>query len=550
MKRYDKVRTYFYENLHIVLPLCITGLLYNAFMAFIPKIEGITIDLLLTADYKKILYSSLTLLGIVLFVQINRFFKRFLVRVFGNKITLKMRQVSFENLMNKDLSFFTNNTAGDILNKNVSDIYDSTEGIRKMTTEVFDTIVLLLGYIVSLFVMDYKLTLMICPFIILSVLAAHFMKKLVYKFNKEYKEYLSVYKEKTLSLLDNELYYRGFGSSSDYYKKFADDTKTLCNKNTKALLFQSSLEPIYSIIAWVGLFFIIYFGGKSVINEAYQIGTLSAFLSTYLLVSKKASKVGKVFNAYQGFKVSFVRCKEYLITEENKNVDYNLNGDYLVIDNASLKYSTFTLPNASFVANKGEVIGICGRVHCGKTSLLRAISGLYDYNGSITYAGVELKDLVKSKKQYIAYCLGEAKLFSDTIKNNITLNRDGNLDKAIEESKINTDLEELGGIDAMLSHSNSNISGGEQRRMELARAIYPNCDILLLDDPFSSVSSDMAIDMLDDIINGNDKIVLFVSNNKNLLKKASKVIFIDDKLYIDSYDNLLNNNNFKSLMED
>ncbi|UKI50525.1 MAG: hypothetical protein L6U99_03675 [Clostridium sp.] len=88
-----------------------------------------------------------------------------------------MRQVSFENLMNKDLSFFTNNTAGDILNRNVSDIYDSTEGIRKMTTEVFDTIVLLIGYIISLFVMDYKLTLMVCPFIILSVLAAHFMKK-------------------------------------------------------------------------------------------------------------------------------------------------------------------------------------------------------------------------------------------------------------------------------------------------------------------------------------------------------------------------------------
>lgn len=53
MKRYDKVRTYFYENWYIVLPLCVTGLLYNAFMAFIPKIEGNTIDLLLTADYKK-----------------------------------------------------------------------------------------------------------------------------------------------------------------------------------------------------------------------------------------------------------------------------------------------------------------------------------------------------------------------------------------------------------------------------------------------------------------------------------------------------------------
>lgn len=255
MKKYNRLTTYFKENWYIVLPMCVTALLFNSLMCMIPQIEGKTIDSIKSGDFLVVRTMVLWFLCLVLFVQLNRFCKRYLVRVFGNKMSLRMKEVSFKHLLKKDMTYFASHEIGDIMNRNSSDIYDSTEGIRKMTTEVFDTIVLLVGYFVSMFFLDYKITLYCLIFIFLSIISAQFMKRMVYKTNRSYKEYLSIHKEKTISMLSNELYYRGFGVGQRYRKDYEDSLDQLRRKNKRALLFQSSLEPIYSILAWIGCFF-------------------------------------------------------------------------------------------------------------------------------------------------------------------------------------------------------------------------------------------------------------------------------------------------------
>lgn len=544
-KRYDKITTYFKENLVIVIPMCITALIFNALMCLIPIIEGEAINSLKYNDKNKVLICTLVFIGLVLFVQINRFFKRYLVRVFGNKMSLKMRSISLKNLLKKDMDYFINNNAGDILNRNLNDIYETTEGIRKMTTECFDTFVLLIGYLITLLIMDYQIALISLIFIIISIIVSHFMKKIVYKTNKEYRKYLSINKNITIICLNNELYYRGFGVSDNYYNKYMESTNTLKKKNTKALLFKSSLEPLYSAIALMGVFFIIFMGGKKVIDGVYEIGVLSAFLTTYLLVAKKASKIGKLFNAYQGFKVSWERCKGYLIEEDVKEFNENIKEYKLVLKDFSYSYDDFKLPNINIEVNSGEMIGICGRVHSGKTTLLRALTGIYGYEGSALFDSFELKEIKDSKIQYVGYCSANVSIFSDTVINNIKLDRTGNIDKAIKTSRL--DLDELGGIEANLSHSNSNISGGQQKRLQMARCLYNEAPIVLLDDPFQSVSKDMACEMVEYL---NDyKIVFLSSNNSDILKKCDKVIFLNEELLIDTYDNLLKNNDFKKMME-
>ncbi|MGM9971869.1 MAG: ABC transporter transmembrane domain-containing protein [Anaeroplasmataceae bacterium] len=553
-KDYSKIRTYFKENLHIVIPMCITALLFNGLMCLIPVLEGRTIDSLNSMDFKIVKRYCIIFFSLVIFVQINRFCKRYLVRVFGNKMSLKMREVSLENLFSKDLNYFALNNTGDILNRNLSDIYDTTEGIRKMTTECFDTFVLLLGYITMMFISDWKLSLFSLPFIALSILASQYMKKIVYKRNKEYKEYLSKNKDITLTRLNNELNYRGFGCSDSYYEDYEASVKILKKKNLIALLFQSSLEPLYHCIGMCGLGIIVYFGGMKVINDTsgiYTIGALSAFITTYGLVAKKAGKVGKLFNAYQAFKVSWVRCRDYLVIPEDNTNDYQLEDNYLVVNNLSYQYNSgFKLSNISFKAKKGEIIGVCGRVRCGKTTLLRALSGLYQYEGSALLGLHEVKDFPYNPKQYITYCATDVALFSDTVKNNIVLNREGSLEKALKVSALDEDLEEIGGLDAMLSHTNANISGGQQRRLQMARALYPDCRLILLDDPFQSVNPALAEKMIDKLKGYKDSIVILVSNNRKILKEATKIVYINDnKSLFDTYDNLIIDKSFKELME-
>lgn len=553
-KDYGKIRTYFKENLHIVIPMCITALLFNGLMCLLPVLEGKTIDSLNSMDFSVVRKYCVIFFSLVIFVQINRFFKRYLVRVFGNKMSLKMRQVSLENLFTKDLNYFVVNNTGDILNRNLSDIYDTTEGIRKMTTECFDTFVLLYGYITMMFISDWVLSLISLPFIALSIFSSHYMKRIVYKRNKEYKEYLSKNKQITLKRLNNELNYRGFGCSDLYYDDYEKSVKILKKKNFIALLFQSSLEPLYLCIALCGLGLITYFGGIKVINDTeglYTVGALSAFITTYMLVSRKAGKVGKLFNAYQAFKVSWVRCRDYLVFETCKTNNYQLNPNELVVSNLSYQYNDgFKLSNISFNAINGEIIGVCGRVRCGKTTLLRALSGLYEYEGSAKLGELEIKEFQFNKDQYITYCATDVSLFSDSVKNNIVLGRDGDLGKALKVSALSDDLDEIGGLDAMLSHTNANISGGQQKRLQMARALYPNCNLILLDDPFQSVNKSLAEKMINELKKYKDSIVVLVSNNKDVLKETSKIVYINDnKSFFDTYEHLMNEKSFKELME-
>lgn len=549
--KYEKISTYFKENIHIVIPLCISALFFDGLMCLVPIVQGNTIDSLEQNNYDKVVFNVILFISLVLFVQINRFFKRFLVRYFGNKMALRMRTISFANLLNRDISYFANNKAGDILNRNQTDIYDTTEGIRKMTTEFFDTIVLLLGYIITMIIMDSFITLVLSGILIVSVFISRLIRKQVYKSTKEYKEFLSLNKQLTLNNLNNELYYRGFGVSDAYYDEYLSSIKILKKKSTKMLVYQSSLEPLYQGVALLGVFFIAYFGGMKVMDNVYEIGTLSAYITTYLLVARKTARVGKVFNAYQGFKVSWQRCKSFLVDNEISKVEVTFSNDSLICKDLSYQYNpqSFKLPPVNFSCKIGEIIGVCGKIHSGKSTFLRALTGEYDTNGSAMLGSVDLKTVARSKEQYISYCAPNVSLFSDSIRNNIVLGREGDLEEAIKCSGLTNDLERLGGLEAMISHSTANISGGEQKRLQMARSLFNNSKLVLLDDPFQSVNVELANEMISSLKTYKDKIIIFVSNNINVLKNTNKIImFNDDNVIVDSYQNLVKNHEFLSLM--
>lgn len=551
MKDYTKIRTYFQENWLLVVMLVLTGLCFDGLMWILPILEGKTINSLYDQNKMEVIKLVIIFLGFVFFVQINRFFKRYLVRVFGNKIALKMREVSLNNLLERDLSYFANNPVGDILNKNLTDIYDTTEGIRKMTTEIFDTFVLLLGYLISLMLIDYQITLIIIIPATIAVLIAELLKGKIYLANKEYKEYLSKNKEINLRLLNNELYYRGLGVSERYDKDYQESVKILSKKNRKALILQSSLEPLYQAIALLGLVVIIIMGGDRVIKNVYLIGTLSSYITTYLLVAKKISKVGKVFNSYQAFKVSFNRTKEFLVIKPTAFKNIKLKNKTLVLKNFVAYNAKMSLPALNLRIDGPQLVGVCGMIHTGKSTLLKALSGFYPYEGEAKLGEVEVKDIKESINNYIGLAPTETALFSDTLANNIMLGNSGDLAMALKTSNLLEDLEQIGGLDTKIAHTNANISGGQSRRLGMARALFANPYLILLDDPFQSVSPDMARLMLENLKQFYlDHLIIFISNNKDLLAQAEHIIFLSgNNYYYDTYNNLLNNPSFCQLIE-
>lgn len=546
MKHYNKIRYYFYYLWGILVPLTITGILYDSLMSFIPRIEGDAINSIKQQNTDLIIKSALIFLGLTIFVQINRFLKRYLVRVFSNKMNYLMRNKCFNHMLSLDMAFYEQNKVGDILNKNTTDISDTCESIRKLTTEIFDTVILMIGYIVSYFLLDYKIALMSLPFVLVSIIISLLLKKKVYMTTKDYKEYSSKFKDSTLNMLRNEIYFRGMGVNEKYIDQYSKEVDILAKKNVKNLVYKASMESIYSSIGFIGLFFVLYFGLNNVIDGTYDIGTFTTILTTFVLIANKGAKVGKSFNAYQGLKVTWKRIKPFLEDDIEKEEEYQFNSDGLSLIDFSYSYDDFKTPTITYSFNKDEKIGIVGRVHTGKSTLLKSLTGLYEYDGEAKLNGIDLKDLFKSKNQVISYCPSKESLFKDSIANNIELGRDGNIKEALNSACLTDSQLD---INTEINPTMVNISGGQKQRLMLARSLYHQSNMYLLDNPFSSLERSMSESISNQVLDMNG-LFFIVINDENILKKLDRIIYLNDGIAkIDTYFNLLKDDSFKSLVE-
>lgn len=552
--RYDKISTYFKLNKKSFILATITGVIFNGLMAFVPLVQGKLINAYKTQqDAKYIILFALSFLAFIVFIQINRYLKRYFVRDFSNRMVLQMRTVSFQNLIKDDISEFSKTSKGDIMNKNLSDIKDCAEGVRKMLTEVYDSVILMLGYLISMMIMDYKVTLIISVFLIASIIVANLMKKAIFKTTSEYKKAFSKAKDVTLNSLQNEVYYRGFGVSNSYYQKYQDTQDDLEKKSIKSMIFKSSLEPTYQAIAFIGMLFVIYMCGKKVIDDVWLIGTFSAFLSTYVLVANKVSKVGKIFNAYTTFMVSWKRCSPYLKSKEKqKEIEYPTDKLDLDVNNLSFGFDKdFVLHNISFHLEKGQSLGICGMIHSGKSTLGAALSGLYNYEGNIKLQGVELKEVRNDiGNNFISYVPSKVEIFNDTIKYNVAF-EDKDILKEMALSCLDQDVNNFENKEnEVLSHSTTNLSGGQQKRLQIARGLYNNPKLIVMDDPFNAIDLDMSVKITENIINNyNNSIFVLINNQKEILKKLDYIIFLRHDSYLfGTYDELMKDKDFSNLI--
>jgi len=555
-RKLDKISTYFLNHIYICISILITGLTFNGLMSLVPIIQGKLIDAFFLRDsLELILKLSVTFISFVIFVQINRFFKRYFVRLLANKIIITMRSQSMKNLMNMDINNINAENKGDIMNKNLGDIADTAEGIRKVTTEIFDTIVLMLSYSISMLIMDLKTTIIVFIFIALAIFSSSILKKIIYKATLDYKKEFGNNKLKTLTMIKNELYYRSLGASENYQNNYENNLNNLRKKSIKAMVFQGSMEPIYNIIAMIGVIFVIYLTGQKVINGVWQIGTFSAYLTTFILVANKASKTGKVFNAYQKAKVSWERCKPFLKQIDMKE-KYNISGNLkLELNNVNFGFNdNCILKNLNYCFEEGEIIGISGKVHMGKSTFASLLTGLYDYTGNIYVNGVELKNIQKNETEnLIGYAPSNIDIFNSSIKENISLGKNGDYVQAAIDSQLSVDIENFPQkYNQIISHSTANLSGGQQKRLAIARAIFNYPKIIILDDPFNSIDSLMAKKIFKNLkTNYKNCLIFIVCNQKDILELTDKVIYFEkNKHCLENYKLLINKcNSFKLLMQ-
>lgn len=537
IKNPDKIKNYWIKEKKSVILLTLFGILYDVGMVARPIYQGKLIDALIAkVNFNNLIKLSLTFIFIIGMVQFFRYLKRYYVRQFANATTATMRFMIYNNILYKEEKELNDENMGSLMTKAISDVDVCVEGMRKSTTEVFDTGVLFITYLVTLLQYDVKITLYACIFIPAAVFIAEKMKKIIFKFTKAYRSQLSQVSDITYDRIDNAILYRLYGREADNRVVYEEELEDFEKKAIVANIWENAMQPIYNVIAMGGIVFVIIMAGEKVYEGSFTVGVFSAYISIFTIMAAKASRIARLFNTIQKSSVSWKRIKSFLkgYKEIDKTRGIISKETKLEIENLYLKYdksSDYIIKNLNFKARENNIVGITGPIGCGKSTLGRVFLGNINYEGSIKIDNKELRDYSEyERSKIISYMGHDAHLISDTIYNNITMGDDGDISHVLKMVCFDEDLKSMeNGIETLVGNGGVRLSGGQQARIALARTLYHKNKILILDDPFSAVDMKTEKNIIDNLrANYGDCLILLISHRLAIFKYLNQIILINE----------------------
>ncbi|MGH4052156.1 MAG: ABC transporter ATP-binding protein [Clostridium sp.] len=559
MKNPNKIINYWKKEKFVVAIIVIFGLTFNSATILGPIYQGKLIDSIIRGyDLPSVVKLAITFVALIAIIQLMRYFKRFYIRRFANSTSATMRLMIYNNIMHKNIEKLDKENMGDLMTRAISDVDLCVEGMRKFTTEIFDTGVLMTSYFISMLFYDVKITVLSSLFIPVAMILAEKLKKIIYKYTIAYRSKSSYVASITYDTIENAMLYRANGMEDQNLARYNVELTDLQNKAIKANILENSMQPIYNVIAMIGIITVIYLGATKVINGGWTVGNFSTYLIMFTTMATKASKAANLFNSVQKSRISWKRIKPYLTFYQSKTTTtcINMDNTKISINNFSFRYpdgKDNIIENISFDAVQGQIIGITGYIASGKSTLGLSLLGLYPYIGSVMIDGKELKNYSEyERSQMISYLGHNPQLLTDTIYNNITLGNDQNISSVLKDVCFQADLSSMPlGENTLVGNSGTRLSGGQQARISLARTLLNKSKIIILDDPFSAVDMKTEEEIIKNIKNNYKKsLIILISHRLAIFSQINHIVFLnkDKTVGYGSHNELMNSSEvYKSI---
>lgn len=547
----SRIISYFKADFPTLLVVTVSGILYNIGLLAGPWFEGHLAQRLLDIFQRRKTFRSMAALaaGYVLAiaaVQTARFVKRLYVRKFCNHTNRSMKEILYAGLVDLSAADLSNEDTGNMITKAISDVDDCAEGMRKFTTEIFDTGIALIGYVCMLLYYDFRLALLCLVFPPVSYFIAEKMKVIVQRAQSRFKTTSARLSSATLDRVSAALTYRVFGVEplrDKAYEACLDDYE---RDAAAAGVFVSAMPPLYQIISMFSSVLILYFGSRNVLGKGYAVWDIAAFttfMSCYAKLSLKSSKAAKLFNSVQKAQVSWRRIRPLMQRAARQNAaagdvasERSANGGAAAGARLRVRGLSFSYDKGSeifkgirFDAQAGEMIGVTGPVACGKSTFGKVFLCEHPYEGSVQVNGQELSSLPRAVRSTLFGYLGhDPELLNDTIENNVLMGQSGSVWPWLRAVCLDQEVMAMQQKEKTIVGSTGvRLSGGQAQRLALARTLARRRPVYILDDPFSALDKETEQEIFRNIQSlCRDSIVILISHRLYCFNRTAKVIWL------------------------
>jgi len=482
---------------------------------------------------------------IVVFAVVSgifRFMMRRTIIWMSRKTEYNIRSELFSHLLKLNPTFYYNNKTGDIMARATNDI----EAVRMMTgpgiMHIANASVSSVIAISFMLYLSPELTLYsLIPLPLLSIVVNR-VGMAIHKRYAKIQEYFAVLTSKVQENLAGVRVIRAYNQQNSEINDFSRHSKHYIHLNLRMIRILAMSMPILFAIAGTVNLFVLYFGGKSVMDGDISLGTLVAFFAYLSMLIWPMIAMGWVVSLYQRGKASLARINRIIETDPAVQSNDDSDSERELIGKIEFRKLNFAyngtpvLHDINLLIEPGMVVGIVGPTASGKSTLASTIGRMFPIErGMLFIDDVDVNDWnLGALRRQIGFVPQEPFLFSDTLDNNILFGLDEKDHKraavAAHAAVVDSEIEEFpDGYATMLGERGITLSGGQKQRVAIARAVAAEPKILILDDATSAVDT-----QTEHLINErmrseiNKRTSIIISHRASAVKDADLILYMEE----------------------
>lgn len=553
-------------------------LLSSVFYAVIPLMVGLAINNLVYAisnfDKSVSVVSivtkalSMPVLTLVIISMVNSFLsyiQQYIVSSVGENLTLSLRKDISKKINKLPLKYFDSHKKGDVMSRVTNDLEKVSLVMQVGFMQFISSCFTIILTIISMLILNLKLSLIIFIFIGISAIATNYVSSLSQRYYAYNFDAMGQLSGKIEEVYSGNRIIKIFNQQEDIIQEVTELNKKQFEANRKAQFVDFAIYPTIRLLSQLGFVATAIIGGIMTLNGHISLGAIQAFLQYVNQVSEPVTQASYVIMSLQSAIAGAERVFE-LLDEEEEVADIKINESLFnentiskgKVDFKNVKFGytdeKTLIKNLNLEVKPNEIVAIVGPTGGGKTTLINLIMRFYELNGGyISIDGININEIPRNTlRRQIGMVLQDTWLFEGTIAENIAYgNRDATREEIIAAAKaaccdhfIRT-LEH--GYDTVISGETSNISQGQMQLLTIARAMLTNPTIMILDEATSSVDTRTEVEIQKALSRlMKDKTSFVIAHRLSTIQNADMILVVKDGDIVErgSHNNLIEQKGF------
>lgn len=501
------------------------------------------------------LLNIMTLMVVVFFLLkgVFEFLKTYLMCDVSERVIKDVKNMIYKKLQELSMDFYSHNPTGQLMSRITYDAAVIRDAISSGVADTFYQPIQVVCYAAVLigvkifFGIPWSLilvSLVLFPLILYPVMK---IGKRLRKISKHSQEKIGDINNTLLETISGIKLVKSFSMEEYEQKRFGEQNQAFYNLNMKTVKRMKIVSPLTEAIGVICVAVILWMAGKSIVTGALSAGVFCAFIAAIFSLMKPVKKLSNVYGINQHAMAATERIFQLLeepvtIREKPDAKDLKSFEKGITLENITFRYEKdIVLEGIDLTINKGEIVALVGPSGGGKTTLVNLIPRFYDpEKGSVRIDGIDIRDIsIKSLRDKIGMVTQETLLFNDTVKANLSYGDENfseeKLARAAEAAYARQFIKDMpDGYDTMIGERGVKLSGGQRQRIAIARAVYKDPPILILDEATSQLDSEserIVQEAINNLMEGRTTIV--IAHRLSTVMHADKIGVMDKGRIVD-----------------